>query len=281
MDRLFRANGWHTKRFLLVNHFKQALSNGVQKILYIFPLFILFSCSVQKRKYQKGFYVSNNIHAKTKSASLNKEIKKDELALKTSILHLNSEKDAELTASINNKTSFLERIPINLFSGINDSLCDKITLKNGDEINVNVLELTPALIKYKKCNEPESPLYIVKKTDVFKIKYANGSQELMEEEVKKNPTPSNNPNILNSDYNGPRKTHPLAIWAFIFSILGLIPFLGIFTSIRAIVYATRALKAIRLNPNEYKGDFLATIALVLGIIGLVLLLLIIIAILAA
>ena len=45
---------------------------------------------------------------------------------------------------------------------------------------------------------------------------------------------------------------------------------------------TRILNIIKpINPNEYKGDFLATIALVLGIIGLVLLLLIIIAILAA
>lgn len=226
----------------------------MQKILYILPLLILFSCSVQKRKYQKGFYVSNNKHAKTKSTSLNKENKKNELALKTSILHFNSEKDAELTASINNNTSFLERKPINLYSRINDSLCDKITLKNGDEIYVNVLELTPALIKYKKCNEPESPLYIVKKTEVFSIKYSNGTKELMETETKSQSN-TKNPNTVTNSRNYKQQTHPLAIWSLVSFILGFFT-LGI-GFIVAFILAKQAMKKILQNPEAYKGYKLA------------------------
>lgn len=251
----------------------------MRNLLYILPLLILFSCSVQKRKYQKGFYVSNTHHQKKATKTLNKEIENEKLVLKTTILSLNTNAEAELTASINNNTPFLERKPLPLLSRTNDSICDIITLKNGDEVKVTVLELTPALVKYKKCGDPESPLYIAKKSDVFKIKYSNGSVEVFNSEEKK-PIQNNDQNPSSNDRKEPLKMHPLAIWAFVYAILGLIPFLGIFTSIRAIIYGFQALQSIRYNPTEYKGDLLATTAIVLGIIGLAILLLLIIAILA-
>ncbi|MEI8137414.1 MAG: DUF4190 domain-containing protein [Bacteroidota bacterium] len=253
----------------------------MKNLLFIFSLIFLFSCSIQKRKYQKGFYVSSQKHTKHIQKDKTINSKTENIILKTISLPLTNNNYLEVSASADAKIGILTNHFYNKKNIEPDSLCDKITLKNGEEIKVNVLELTPALIKYKKCNEPESPLYIVKKSDVFKIKYSNGSQELMDEEVKKIPPATNNPNILNNDYKEQTKTHPLAIWAFVFSILGLIPFLGIFTSIRAIIYAARALKAIRLNPTEYKGDLLAYIALVLGIIGLAFLFLLIIALLGA
>ncbi|MDO8998553.1 MAG: DUF4190 domain-containing protein [Bacteroidota bacterium] len=240
----------------------------MKKILFIIPLLVLISCSVQKRKYQKGFYVSNPIHhlnsQNTTSNNSKKEIE-----------------NSELTASIDKETISLLKIISPAIIQPNDSLCDIITLKNGDEVKVTILELTPALVKYKRCGDAESPLYIAKKADVFKIKYANGTFEVFNNEEVKKPIPNNNQNNSRNDYKGTLKTHPLAIWAFVYSIVGLIPFLGLFTSIRAIFYGARALKIIRDNPTEYKGDLLATAAIVIGIIGLVLLLLILFALLVA
>ncbi|MBL7912966.1 MAG: hypothetical protein JNJ41_18025 [Bacteroidia bacterium] len=61
----------------------------------------------------------------------------------------------------------------------NDSLCDLVILKNGDEVKAKVLEITPIEIKYKKCLSPDGPLYVVKKNDVFMIKYSNGTKEVI------------------------------------------------------------------------------------------------------
>jgi hypothetical protein len=252
----------------------------MRKLVLILPLFFLFACSVQKRVYQKGFYVSNTKHHKTTTRIIKKEFESERLIIKTCALPLISDKNIELTASADNKLSFLNLHSPTHLKPINDSLCDIITLKNGDEVKATILELTPALVKYKKCGDPESPLYIAKKSDIFKIKYANGSVEVLNVEENK-PIPKNDQNTSSSDHKGPLKTHPLAIWAFIYAILGLIPFLGIFTSIRAIIYGFQALQTIRSNPTEYKGDLLATAAIVIGIIGLALLLLLILALLAA
>jgi len=252
----------------------------MRKFLLILPLFFLLACSVKKRVYQKGFYVSNTHHQKKTTKTLKKENENEKLVSKTTTLSLNTNSELELTASINNNTPFLDRKPLLLLSRTNDSLCDIITLKNGEEVKATILELTPALVKYKKCGDPESPLYIAKKIDIFKIKYANGSVEVFNVEENK-PIPKNDQNTSNNDHKGPLKTHPLAIWAFIYAILGLIPFLGIFTSIRAIIYGFQALQTIRSNPTEYKGDLLATAAIVIGIIGLALLLLLILALIAA
>lgn len=253
----------------------------MRNLLYILPYLLLVSCSVQKRKYQKGFYVSsNNKHHKTSSIHLKKEKVNESLVLKTNFTHITTDQEQVFTASVDNKATIIKRSSSPLLSRITDSLCDILTLKNGEEIKVTILELTPALVKYKKCGDPESPLYIAKKSDVFKIKYANGSVEVFNIEENK-PFPKKDQNTSNSDYKGPLKTHPLAIWAFVYAILGLIPFLGIFTSVRAIIYGFQALQTIRSNPTEYKGDLLATAAIVIGIIGLALLLLLILAFLAA
>jgi len=252
----------------------------LKKIIFILPFLILIACSVQKRKYQKGFYVSTTKHQKNSNTNSKKEIFSNTLVIQPSTLPVDENKDIEIIAAVNNKSFFLTKTPSLLFNQINDSLCDIILLKNGNEVKATILEITPALVKYKKCDDAESPLYIAKKSDIFKIKHANGTTDVFNIEESK-PIQNNDQNNSKSEYKGNQKTLPLAIWAFVYAILGLIPFLGLFTSIRAIIYGIQALKTIRLNPTEYKGDLLATAAIVIGIIGLALLLLLIFAILAA
>tara|TARA_B110000091_G_C13599436_1_gene384025 strand:+ start:248 stop:715 length:468 start_codon:yes stop_codon:yes gene_type:complete len=55
--------------------------------------------------------------------------------------------------------------------------CDIIILESGEEISVNVLEITPDLIKYKKCDQEKGPLISISKEDVFMIKYHDGTKE--------------------------------------------------------------------------------------------------------
>ena len=55
---------------------------------------------------------------------------------------------------------------------------DVITLKNGDEIQALVQEVGDVEVKYKKLENPTGPNYTLKKSEVFMIKYENGSRDV-------------------------------------------------------------------------------------------------------
>lgn len=63
-----------------------------------------------------------------------------------------------------------------LLSGI---LCaqDFIYMRNGDEVQAKVVEITPEFIKYKLFDFQDGPLYSMRKSDVFMLVYENGRRE--------------------------------------------------------------------------------------------------------
>jgi hypothetical protein len=56
---------------------------------------------------------------------------------------------------------------------------DYIILRNGDEIKSKVLELGQSEIKYKKYDNIDGPSYVFAKSDVFMIKYENGTKDII------------------------------------------------------------------------------------------------------
>lgn len=56
---------------------------------------------------------------------------------------------------------------------------DIIMKKNGDEINSKVLEINDSEIKYKKFDNIDGPSYILPKSEVFMIKYADGRKVII------------------------------------------------------------------------------------------------------
>lgn len=52
--------------------------------------------------------------------------------------------------------------------------CFTMYLKNGDVIEVKLIQITPGEIKYQRCNKPDDPEIIIAKEDVFSIKDSNG-----------------------------------------------------------------------------------------------------------
>lgn len=55
---------------------------------------------------------------------------------------------------------------------------DIIILKNGDDMNVKVTEITPDNIKFKKPDDLDGPSYSIPKSEVFFIKYKNGKKDI-------------------------------------------------------------------------------------------------------
>ena len=72
---------------------------------------------------------------------------------------------------------------------------DVITLKNGDEIQSKVLEISNEIIKYKKWNNQEGPIYSSNIADVLVIKYQNGTKDVF------NTTPSQTSPAQNDQTN--------------------------------------------------------------------------------
>ena len=69
-------------------------------------------------------------------------------------------------------------VALTLFAGAARAQ-DMLTKRNGDELAVKVLEITPTEVKYRRTDNPDGPLISVWRADVFMIRYANGTREVM------------------------------------------------------------------------------------------------------
>lgn len=76
---------------------------------------------------------------------------------------------------------------------------DIIILKNGDEISSKITEVNVSDIKYKKVDNLEGPTYSVLKSDIFMIKYKNGSKDIFnqpKENSNENAQPKSTDNMF-------------------------------------------------------------------------------------
>jgi hypothetical protein len=67
---------------------------------------------------------------------------------------------------------------------------DMLTKKNGEELNVKVLEVTTSEIKFKRNEIPDGPVYSIAKSEVLFVKYENGVKDIFSEkqpEVEEKP----------------------------------------------------------------------------------------------
>lgn len=74
------------------------------------------------------------------------------------------------------------------------SICycqDLITLRNGDELKCSVKEVGTEEVKYKK--NDSGPLYVLKKSEIFMIKYADGTKDIFKEDVAKDEDQTKSP----------------------------------------------------------------------------------------
>ena len=56
---------------------------------------------------------------------------------------------------------------------------DLLTKTTGEEVSVKVLEINTYEVKYKRADNPDGPLMVMRRADVFMIRYANGTKEVL------------------------------------------------------------------------------------------------------
>ncbi|MGZ3863223.1 MAG: hypothetical protein ACXVPN_12450 [Bacteroidia bacterium] len=246
---------------------------------FVSVLFILQSCAIEKRHYTSGFYVSGSSSpskkspvAVTKENTVSiREVKHD--VEKQEILKYRAKKSALANSGneTTSKSSLQNFKPV--FKAVKDS-CDTLVLTNGTEILVKVLEISPRLIRYKHCDNPDGPIYNVAASDIAKVIFSNGSKEefKMEQPI--------------ADYNSVlvspsriRRTSNLALLFGIVSIPALVLYLaGILFAILAIKNARAAMRWYNKDPRSFDpankskaqiGFIFAMISLALVALGII------------
>ncbi len=243
----------------------------MRKLTVLTLLLCLFSCSVQKRHYQKGYFISWN----KKSSHTTREVK--EPSQKSATNHF-----TELSSTENTVDKTVFPAPSSLAAGFNgtkrkrayqsvEDSCDVIIFKDGSEIKVRIVEIGSTQVKYRKCNMPDGPVYITNKTELFMIKYANGVKEVIKTPEVITTAPAQN--YAPAQRFRKRDTR-LGTTSLVFGILGIYPLIFI-GSITAIIASVIQLNKIAQYPDEYGGEKKARAGLILGIVGLVIWILII------
>src|SRR5687768_4901021 len=116
-------------------------------------LSVLFSCSVQKRKHQKGFYV-NRIHQKNIKKPVpdnHTEVAKsltDNIQRPIAVISGNSAEEA----SGNHSLRTVIKKSSTLFLQTAEDSCDILLFKDGSEIRAKVDEVNQTEVKYHRCD---------------------------------------------------------------------------------------------------------------------------------
>lgn len=171
------------------------------------------SCSIQKRKYRKGY------HTEVPAKPTTVEVKKTEpYPVDSSSVSSNGDTTKYLSSP------FLNDAPSDTITQAstkqhentkpqtpNDtSGCDKIYLKNGKEKMVHVTGTDPDEIKYRECGDKDGIIYGISKKEVLMVKRSDGTYDVISTNASDTPeqpvtqpvqtAPRNDDNILNDRF---------------------------------------------------------------------------------
>ena len=234
-------------------------------LVVLSSLLILSSCTIEKRKHLAGYHI-DFVKSKRKITAENTiepDVKSIDFERKPETIHGSNPLKNPL-ATIEGQR--VKRKEVKEKEAV--VTCDRLTLKNGDELAVKVLEITETEVKYKKCDFPDGPTISISKSRVFMIVYSNGSKEVFNSTDERFET--TDPNPVPSD----TKLNTLSVVGLVFSILAIltsvVPILGWLFGILGIIMGSAALGQIAREPNKFHGKGFAVAAIILGIVGFLL-----------
>jgi hypothetical protein len=134
--------------------------------------------------------------------------------------------------------------------------CDVVYFINGATFEAKNITIEDGFIRFKKCDNPDGPTYEIKKSDVSKIEYSNGSTLDFKKEALR---------------NGDVKTEPLSIFAFASGGVGILSLfagalggLGILFALGGIIMGFISKKNIKDSKGKLKGKGFANAGIWLG-----------------
>lgn len=243
----------------------------MKQALILFSLVALASCSMQKRRYQKGVYVNWHRSSGHTLSRASEPRPHPHHARENAITEIAQEPtkpveepvvaSADAALKINHaRPSLLIR-----HSKADPDSCDRILLRNGEEREGKVLEISSGLVKYRKCAPGSDVVYSIARSEVMRIWYANGTQEVINAPVARQQTTLT------------PKEHPDAIIVYVLTATGWIIGIG---SIPAIIIGSRVLREMKANPGKYTDEGAIKACVIASWIKVALLILVVILVLA-
>ncbi|MDI1356239.1 MAG: DUF4190 domain-containing protein [bacterium] len=243
---------------------KNNLIKYISVVLFVASLFT--GCSVQKRHYTKGYYVSWKNH--------NSPIEnKRSLAVNSEKLLINSRKLVSTAPTINSSDAALS-VSADKFSKSQfaflasrilvsppDSCGDKIVFKSGEEVLAKIEEVSASKISYRPCDHLDGPLRVVGTESLFMVKYANGQKEVFKTEAK--PVSSGTPSKTNPVV---KKKNGLASAAYIISFFSWF----YLAALVSIIFGIIAMSQINKHPEKYTNRWQAVAGIIISAIFLLL-----------
>lgn len=261
------------------------------------------SCSVTQRHYLPGYSISwknKQYDSKANAPIVSSTNKNDSPNIS---LQENTAESYPLTGSTEGAVGIIPAKTKNIKINATLETCDSLFLKSGAHVTAKIIEINPKEVKYKKCDNPDGPVIIIRKADVATIKYSNGTSEDFNETGKskqsehesdyynpkdntKKPYNSAPKNLNTSD----TKINPFALtsmilaiaFSFVFPILLFVSPFFIFLVPIPLILGIIGLQAINQQPDLYTGKAMAIFGIVyngLTFLALALLALLIIALL--
>jgi hypothetical protein len=152
-----------------------------------------------------------------------------------------------------------------LVAGDTILVCDTLVFKAGNILLAKVIEIGLNEIKYRECENLSGPLISILKSDVFVIKYPNGTRDYFDQIAPVIRSETTNPTVAQP---ANQKTIGIGIAGFVASLLGLL-IAGLPLGIFAIIAGSIGLGKIERNPGKYKGKGFATASLIIGLVDVV------------
>ena len=158
---------------------------------------------------------------------------------------------------VTNHVSFAG-FPIVEKHAIVSSECDNIILKNGEEISAKIVEITPDIIKYKKCNNLDGPLISIYKSDILMLRYADGTKDIITESKER------------KTWEEYKKDNPSSNLGFLSIMFGVISWfvLGIFFAPAGIISGIISLVMDKDKVPGIIGLIISSIAFIIVLIAL-------------
>jgi uncharacterized membrane protein len=232
----------------------------------------LLSCNVEKRLYTSGYHFSGKNFS---SHKINIEKSPASIIEKNAEEYSSSNYDDTEALNDHQKDGNAKPIILKkqkaqiLFNPV--QVCDTIVFHSGERITAQVLEITSAEIRYRKCANLDGPTYIVERKDVFSINYANGTKDVISPVKPRETATKERPS---SEH---RRNEPLGLTGFIISIVGL---LVPIVSVIGLVFGIISLSRIARNTDIYRGKGFGISAIIISLLTIILTILFIIILMA-
>lgn len=184
----------------------------LQKVSFLafILLFIIPSCGIEKRLHMTGYHIALRSGKYSSEKQISNEVTKNKEAQENQSNAASSSENSTLSLATIDNTPFIpidnsiiastdnSEIPLFIVKSTSEKVsnhteivvknqdpekeCDIIILKNSDEIPAKVLEVGTDYIKYKECANLDGPIFTKNKSELFMIKYVNGTKTVFSQD---------------------------------------------------------------------------------------------------